>query len=837
MAHAVQTDRSFSKALAQAIHENLPNEYFGVEELAEKMSLSRGHLYRKVKALTELSPNHLITQIRLFLGLELLRSEKFRVCEVAYKVGFSSNTYFIKCFHDHFGISPGRYKQLIKENPAQLPGMGLCPGVEQFAHEFRILSETEQRRTQGNLAGLALPSTRFFGRTKDIEMVTELLGKHRLVSILGFGGSGKTRMALQVARELQHQYKDGVWFINLSAVTQEKLVIQAFLEVTGSMDPNAQGMLRHLTSRVTGKEMLLVVDNCEHVAKECGRIIAHLMSFTLKPKFLITSRQKLHVPAECNYHIPTLPVPDTNGLQDLIRLRENPSMQLFLDRASMANPNFQLKSDNARSLTEICRHLDGIPLAIELAASRMHVLGPQQLLERLGAQFEVLSTESDVVMERHQRLNVLLAWSFDSLTGPEQALLKRLSIFSDRFDLAMVEAICTSSKEQPELLNLLSALMDKSLLVAFELNGSRVFRVLESLRYYLRDQLDAEEYTNLAKSYTGFYLEQSRQAHHERVVRDKAAQTLLLTDQANLIGALELLRSTPAQFAELAGNVAWIWFMLSDTLVASEYLYEALRTYPHRDSLRARVLFGLGIIEGWYDSTNSEQGLEKMSEAVKIFREEENEFDLALSLAHYSWMKNSYHYFDEAAALCDEGFRLPITQASKTLQVRYRLFESWGSIAREQPEEVADIVESNLRFAREHGELFDEVVAMHIYADVPLMTGRYELSERRYAQAMQMAFAMGNVAQSATEMVGVAMSLAGQSRCQKSLRLAGAAAEKYEELDARLTPLNFWDNTYERTIGAIVESMGPEESDYLLLEGRAMQFEDAIKYAADFTEG
>lgn len=824
----------FISKVSMIVHDNLSNELFGVEQMAEKAGLSRGHLHRKIKSLTGHSPNHFLSLIRLYYGQELLTDNNLSVAEVADMVGFNSNTYFIKCFSDHFGVPPGKFKLLGNEEV-------LLQTVPDFINAFKhIISEYEGKKTnKKTLNNLPDPPTRFFGRKSEIDEVINLLSNNKIVSVIGAGGSGKSRFALEVGRAINLLFPDGVWLISLAPITQPKLVLHVFGEIFNMIEQDPDEILKTLASRISHKKMLLIVDNCEHLIDECARILTHLTHFTLKPKFLITSREVLKISGESVYTLPTLPIPQGVDPSDLTGLTENISIQLFLDRARLVRPDFSWNKENSGPVVEICQKLDGIPLAIELAASRTRFISPAQIAEHLGHELKVLSTDLRTSLPRHKTLEATMDWSVSLLTEEEKQLFFRLCLFNTVFGAEAIEEVCNfGALKNANFNEIIASLVDKSILVMVEFADRTRYKLLEPTKQYAYSKLDNEDLVILKDRYIDYHISYARQAHNERIFNEAAHLPKLVAEHPNFIRALEMAREQPQKFVMLAGYLGWYWWEHSELLIGKEHLAEAMKLYQVEDKHLARCLFYYGIMETWYAGNNPEpeKGLEKTVRAMDIFNDINDEIYLANMYPQYGFIHLACRKHERGAEILNEGLKLRTTKESPVLQLYYKMFLSWYHIVREEPEKAAPVINEAYKNIHLSRSSWYTTVCKHIYADIPLFCGDYKEGERRYLAAILHAHKASIFLQVAVEMTGLAMSLAGQGRHKKALRLTGAALEKFEEMNAKLMRLDFWDNGFNKTVGKSMQVVEESEVHLLMAEGRSMGFEEAIEYASNVEE-
>lgn len=352
-------------------------------------------------------------------------------------------------------------------------------------HDFPALRSLEA--TPNNLAQQV---TSFVGRDRELAEVTRLLGTARLVTLVGAGGIGKTRLAMHVAADVVDAYPDGVWFVDLAPLSDPALVPQAVASVLGVKEEPGAAIVDALVKYVKDKRILLVLDNCEHVLRACAEITGQLLRAGAQLEILAASREQMRVAGETSYHVPALAVPDPHGKATPDALAQYESTRLFVDRATAALPAFRATAENAPAIADICRRLDGIPLAIELAAARVSALPVEKIAARLSDRFRLLTGGDQTALPRQQTLRALIDWSHDLLGEAERVMLRRLSVFAGGWTLEAAEAICAGDGiDASDVLDLLSHLVDKSM-VAMDADGLR-YRLLETMREYAQAKLES----------------------------------------------------------------------------------------------------------------------------------------------------------------------------------------------------------------------------------------------------------------------------------------------------------------------------------------------------------
>jgi predicted ATPase/class 3 adenylate cyclase len=390
-----------------------------------------------------------------------------------------------------------RLKDLIRpERVYQL----IVPGV---AADFPALKTLDARAQN-----LPMQLTSFVGREQEMDQVKGLLRSSRLVTLTATGGAGKTRLALQVGADLIDEFADGVWFVELAPLSDPRLVAQAVASILGIKEQPGELLTDTLTKKIGDKEPLLILDNCEHLVLACAELCEALLSSCPQVRILASSRELLRIGGETAYRVPSLSLPDprtTARGESLIRYA---AVRLFADRALAVKPSFQVTDSNAPALASICQRLDGIPLALELAAARLRSISVEELNQRLDKRFHVLTGGSRTALPRQQTLRALIDWSHDLLNPVERAMFRRLAVFVGGWTLQAAEQVCAGEDVVgDEVLDVLASFADKSLVVVEERNGTTRYRMLETMREYARERLnESDDGARVRARHLAFYL-------------------------------------------------------------------------------------------------------------------------------------------------------------------------------------------------------------------------------------------------------------------------------------------------------------------------------------------
>lgn len=703
-----------------------------------------------------------------------------------------------------------------------LAGEGLPTPSPEILDEGRAVK-------RDNPHNLPNPATRFFGLKKELVQLKDLLSDHRLVTVQGPGGCGKSRLAIRVARESLNLYPDGVWFVALAQLDDPGLVSSTLAAVLQVQPVKDKPIEETVVERITDKKILVVIDNCEHLIEECARILNLLVTGTEIPHFLATSRETINISGESVFHIPPLSVPGEHSSID--EIKQFDSVQLFRDRVLLNKSDFVLGKNNSPVISSICQKLNGIPLAIEMAASRVKMMDPAAILVRLSDQLDMLSTGERSAPSRQKTVRATIDWSYDLLPEDEKALFERLAVFSGDFDLEDAENVCGYAPlPASQVLDLLTHLVDKSLVMTVEINEIVRYSLLETMQQYGVEKVSGKgELDALQERYCNYYLDTAGMAFEERMWNSAKWFGWFILELNNLQGALKILQSEPEKRLNLASHLAEFISIASSLGVGRMLLNTALEATSQRNVDRARTLGPLGWMELFY--MNSELGYQKTKEGYEI-AQELGDKQAKMDINWYHGMnKILYKEWGDAYKILEEGLQLARDIQAPWMELRYNLCIGLNATHQLKPELIENEIEGLLKEAIKAGNGFDILLARHVYADMPLINGDYELAEKRYMEAAKGTLEIGAILQSIVEMQGMAMSLAGQGRHEKGLRLFGAAVARFEELGGELFLIDFWMTLINRTLGKSMEILGPEKSQSLDLEGRQMGFEKAFEYA------
>lgn len=443
--------------------------------------------------------------------------------------------------------------------------------------------------------------TSFVGRVAEMEEARALLCSYRLLTLTGAGGTGKTRLGLQLAAEVLDHYPDGVWLVELAPLMDPNLVPQTIAETLEIRDEASAGVVPGLVAALREKRLLLLLDNCEHLLEAVAGLVASLTKACPGVRILATSREALRVDGEQTYRVPCLALPGLNDFS-LLALGRCEAIHLFLERGRLANPHFQMTAATAPAIVRICHRLDGIPLALELAAARVGALPVEQLAERLDESFRILTGGSRTALPQHRTLRALIDWSYELLSDAERVLLRRLAVFAGGWTVKAAEKICAGGPvEEWEVLDLLLRLIEKSLVSSGDA-GAR-FHLLETVREYSWQRvMDASEGEDLRNRHQHWFLQLAEDAEPHLTGSDQPVWLEQLEhEQDNLRAALEWsgqqVGSLDAEL-RLAGALWRFWGLRGYVTEGRTRLSHAIERASERSELadRARALNGVGML-------------------------------------------------------------------------------------------------------------------------------------------------------------------------------------------------------------------------------------------------
>jgi non-specific serine/threonine protein kinase len=699
------------------------------------------------------------------------------------------------------------------------------------------LAEIEEKPAAAPRHNLPAQLTNFIGRAREMTEVQRLLAAHRLVTLMGAGGCGKTRLAIEIAGDLIAENADGVWLVELAALADPALIPLRIASVLGAREEPNRPLIETLTDYVSARQLVLILDNCEHMIDACAQFAETLLHACPNLRILTTSREALGIAGEAAFRVPSLAVPDSRQQYDLATLAQYDSVKLFVDRAGNVSPNFWLTEQNARAVAQVCQRLDGIPLALELAAARVKALSVEQIAARLDDRFRLLTGGSRTALPRLQTLRALIDWSYDLLSEPERALLRRLSVFAGGWTLEAAEFVCEENIESFEpfdVLDLLSHLVDKSLVIVEEQNGNARYRMLETIRQYARDRLlESGEAERLRARHLEFFARFAEDIAPELRGAEQARWLNRLdADHDNLRAALEWSSESgaPEMTLQLAAALVGFWENRSYFSDSRAWLERALAESGDVATLsRARALRGLGRLDNFQGKRAQAQT--HLQASLSLYRElgqQEQVANVLLSLGEVSAEQGdlaaAQHRFEEALSIF------------KTLGDKRGMagaYLSQGEVARIQGDydRAATLYASSLALDRELGNDRGTVVALHNLGYMALHQDDPRRAGSLFREGLLLSQKLTNKRQIAHCIAGLAAAAGAAQQSARAARLFGAADALFQSLGAHMDLADRME--YDRHVAAVRAQVGEAEFDAAHAAGRALPMEQAIAFAVE----
>jgi predicted ATPase/DNA-binding XRE family transcriptional regulator len=707
--------------------------------------------------------------------------------------------------------------------------------------DHHLLVATARRRgvvtssAATSLFSLPSPPTPIVGREEELTEVKNLIDgrETRLLTLRGTGGVGKTRLAVQAAREVANHFPDGVVFVALAYLGDPAFVIPTVARSLGLRESEGQNARETLNAYLREKRLLLVLDNFEHLLGAASEV-ADLVACSPELFVMVTSRATLRVRGEQEYLVPPLKLHRSASTPAAEKVASSPSGRLFVERARAASPAFELGEENAEQIAAICWQLAGLPLALELAAARVRFLSPSVLLSRLD---RALSTGwARDLPERQRTLRATLNWSHDLLSEPERALFRRLSVLAGGFTLEAAEAVGASGDViAEEVMELLGNLVEQSLVVA---EGGARYWMLEPVRQYARERLEESGESRVAShSHATFFFTLAERAYPE-LRGPEQVEWLDLLDQeyGNLRAAMSWAISTDeTEIAVRLGWALWVFWWLRGHKQEARQWMEALLEHNLPASLRTialAVVGQLGYTQGDYES-----GERYLRESLRLARETNDTvrvahaaYVLGLLALRNQDLQTARSRLEEALSLFRHLNNAPEASTVSTHLGTLLLIQ--GELGR-----AAAAMEEGLGLARKLGDRLGISNGLYCLAQVAQAGGDHDLAARRLKEGVILSEEMRDQSNLGYFVEGLAVVAGVQGEAERSARLFGAAEGLLRAVEAPV--YDYYEpirSFYERTEATVRSRLGEEAFERAAVEGQAMDFDQAVEYALDGDE-
>jgi predicted ATPase/DNA-binding CsgD family transcriptional regulator len=700
-----------------------------------------------------------------------------------------------------------------------------------------VARASAHRKPQAPLTpNLPVPLTSFIGRDLELAKIKQSLSATRHLTLTGVGGCGKTRLALRLAADFSDlpMFKDGVYWIDLAALGDPALVPQAVSKTLGLREVPEPRLSEALSNSLRDKHLLLVLDNCEHLASACARLVETLLAASPDLKIVATSREPLGALGERAWLVPSLSMPDAKQLTrplDLPAALQYDAIRLFVERATSIAPSFELRQENAQAIFQVCQRLDGIPLALELAATRINVLTVEQIAARLNDRFALLASGNrTALLPRHQTLRAALDWSYDLLSDKERVLFQRLSVFAGEFTLDAAEAVCSGEGvARAEILNMLSRLVDKSLVVAQTSGVEGRYHLLETIRQYGSDALEASGQSQIARrSHALFYCATAEKTEPKLHGPDQVMWLdRLEMEHENFRSALtwSLEYDRRAAFS-LATALSWFWRQHNHFGEGRRWLDAALTTGAEiPTALRVKALTNDGLLA--FAQTDDARATMLLEESLALARLENDGWGIAWSLHGLARVATYHRDYDRAVALLDEslaGFR----ELGDMNGVAYSFYiRGMTERLKGDYEEAWKYLQEGLTISRQVGDVW-------LIAWVLINSGRVAFAQGNHARALPLL-------RESLAMCGQLKTAFGVDVCFQLLAQLAGAQNRLEGAVRCLSLVDSMDETYrfraplpgdradiERILKIGRAELGAETFAAMWAEGRALSLQEAV---------
>lgn len=692
---------------------------------------------------------------------------------------------------------------------------------------------------------LPIELSSFIGREREIAEIKRLLADWRLVTLCGPGGCGKTRLALAVAQDLVEKFESGVWWVELASLSDQTLVPQAVASALGVREAPDLSLTEALVEHLKPRKALLILDNCEHLVEGCVMLADTLLRDCPELEILATSREPLRIAGESTLVVPSLSLPDPRHLPPAGELTLYEAVRLFVERAGVVDAGFALTERNASAVARLCHKLDGIPLAIELAAARARVLSVEQISEKLEDPLGLLTTGSRAAAPRHQTLRATLEWSYELLSDAERTLFRRLSVFIGGWNLEAAEAVGAAAPvEAGRVLDLLSQLVDKSLVVVEDSPvdvGMLRYRMLEPVRQFGREKLrENQEAPEVSRRHAEHYLALAEAAEPEMLRADQGLWLQRLrTEFGNLRAALswslepdENSRKRAEELRLRLVAALWRFWDFEGFEEGKQWLRTALEKDPGGfPAVRAKALSGLGWILLFQQ--DYEPAIEVLEEAVALYKGLGDLSGTALAVGILGYAVVHGLYLERVAAFVEEAETLMRGDLDRYPRILLGITTALAALGEGAVELAVARLEESLALCREMGNLRDTAMSLFCLGMIELAGGNIDRGAAQIQESARTTQELKDRLGGAYSLWGLGKAASMRARPVRAARLWGAAEAHREQMGVSFSPFDLAASGYEQDLAAVRSTLDESSFDAVWAEGRAMSFEQAIEYALE----
>jgi len=678
--------------------------------------------------------------------------------------------------------------------------------------------------------------TSFVGREREIGQLEDLLATHRLVTLTGAGGCGKTRLAIEAAGQARGRFADGVWLVELAPLSDAQLVSQAVMQALGLKEQPGKSLTEVVSGYLTSKKLLLVIDDAEHVLDGCVPLIDEVLRRSAAVAVLVTSRERLGMLGELTYRVPSLTVPEPSVAATPEIMLTYESVRLFVDRARLQRPHFKVTAENASTLASICSRLDGIPLAIELAAPRLRSMSVEEVSQRLDQRFALLTGGSRAALPRHRTLRSMIDWSYDLLTEVEQAMLRRAAVFAGGWSLASAEAVCTGKGiETPDVIVLLTSLADKNLIIADEQDGATRHRMLQTVREYALDRLreSGAESECRARHFAAF-LALAEECFGK--VMEGPEQRLWLNRLANDLDNLRAALSWSAQTSgeaglRLAALLTPFWRIHKPLSEGREWCTRLLALPPTPASRRNRVALLINAASLAADQGDYAAAKRMYTESFDLCRGTEDARLAAHAMGGLAFVARVQEDYAECETRAREGVALTRAMGEGLLLVANLHCLATAVQARGDWTAGHGLFNEAVAIARDIGNPYHLGLSLNNLGRAECNAGRCDLAGEHFKEGITILHELGHWPGIATALEGFAALAFAAGSTLRAVRLWGCAEALRQESGAAMYPAE--KRRYDGEVNSAKAQMSGDAFYQTWREGRAMTLDEAVGYALE----
>jgi predicted ATPase len=680
---------------------------------------------------------------------------------------------------------------------------------------------------------LPLQLTSFVGREQELLEIKQLLRSTNLLTLLGAGGSGKTRLALQAGEALLENFPEGVWFVDFTTVTQRRLVPHAVATVLKVRDIRQPDLSRGISEAIGQRRQLLIFDNCEHVVRACAQLAQHLLNACPNLQILATSREALRIEQEHVWRVPPLLSPKRTHFTSFEAAADAEAVQLFVARAQSHHPQFRLTSQNLPWIITLCQRLEGMPLAIELAAAQSDQLSPEQMLARIDHVLPFLGSGRRIGAARHKTMQAAIDWSYMLLSSFEQWLLNRLAVFAGSWTLEAALQIVTETQALPEEVTQgITRLIDKSLVgVEIAADGALHYRLLATIRAYAYEKLVSSGSASLVhRRHADYYLALAEAAETALVGSEQLSWLMLIEHQlANIRSAIEwgLENGHAPCAARMAAALRPFWLMRSSISEGRRWLEAALVHKNLSPHIRAKALVAAGRLAR--QQSDLAQAMELLEAGLKLQEQLISQQGIALTLGYMGVVAYDQQDFVRAEAL-----------HSQSLALREALNDRWGSaatlsnlgeVARQQGDYTrsAALHHRSLAIFRELGDRWGLALVLTNLGTATHLLGDQPTAKEYMSEGLLLYHQLNDKEGIAAALEGLAIIAAAQGDGVQAAHCGGLAAAVRQAISIPLSPADLMQ--YEQQLVPAREQLGAERFATLWDKCLALSLEEALSYA------